>query len=479
MAGSSSAASKFTVRRRQAVLVAPAAPTPRELKRLSDIDDSDTLRLQIRTIYFYRRNEAMAAGKDPVRVIKDAVARALVPYYPFAGRLREHDGGKLAVDCTAEGVLFVEADADVGLEHFGDALLPPFPCLEELVFDVPGSSAILNTPLLLFQVTRLACGGFILAVRLNHTMADAQGLTQFLGAVAELTRGAQTPTLPPVWERELLVARNNPPQPPAALVVPGNLDTNNKKGSSSIVMLPPDDMALRSFFFGPREVAAIRAQLPPCLQERATRFDSVAGWLWKSRTAALAPDPDEMMLLLIVVNARGRCRSSSSSKTTTIGGIPAGYYGNAFKIPTAVSTAGELCANPVSYAVELVRKAKDEVDMEYMRSSADLIALRRGQQDPRVTARTYTLTDVTRARFDDLDFGWGKPVYGGPAEAVGSPSLPWIASFLLPFKNANGEDGLVVPVCLPGPAMDRLVEEMAKLMLRSPTDDVITTFAAA
>ncbi|CAL4894722.1 unnamed protein product [Urochloa decumbens] len=477
MAGSSSAASKFTVRRRPAVLVAPAAPTPRELKRLSDIDDSDTLRLQIRTIYFYRRNEAMAAGKDPVRAIRDAVARALVPYYPFAGRLREHDGGKLAVDCTAEGVLFVEADADVGLEHFGDALLPPFPCLEELIFDVPGSSAILNTPLLLFQVTRLTCGGFILASRLNHTIADALGLMQFLAAVAELARGAPAPTLPPVWERELLMARN-PPQPPA--LVPDNLDTNKQgQGSSSSIMLSPDDMALRSFFFGPREVAAIRAQLAPRLQELATRFDAVAGWLWKSRTAALAPDPDEVMLLLIVVNARGRCRSSSSSKTTTIGGIPAGYYGNAFAAPTAVSTAGELCANPVSYAVELVRKAKDEVDMEYMRSSADLIALRRGQQDPRVTAGTYTLTDVTRARFDDLDFGWGKPVYGGPAEAVGSPSLPWIASFLLPFKNANGEDGLVVPVCLPGPAMDRLVEEMGKLLLRPPVDDVITTFAAA
>ena len=65
----------------------------------------------------------------------------------------KHHGWKLAVDCTGEGVLFVEADADVGLEHFGDPLLPPFQCLEELIFDVPDSSAILNTPLLLFQVT--------------------------------------------------------------------------------------------------------------------------------------------------------------------------------------------------------------------------------------------------------------------------------------------------------------------------------------
>jgi hypothetical protein len=49
-------------------------------------------------------------------------------------------------------VLFIEADADVRLEHFGDALQPPFPGLDGLIFDVPGSSEVLGAPLLLFQV---------------------------------------------------------------------------------------------------------------------------------------------------------------------------------------------------------------------------------------------------------------------------------------------------------------------------------------
>ena len=154
----SSVVPKFMVRRRPAVLVVPAAPTPRELKRLSIFDEQDSLRVQISNIHFYRRNNSMG-GKDPVRVIREALAKALVLYYPFAGRLREHDGCKLTVDCTGEGVLFVEADADVCLEYFGDPLLPPFPCVEELIFDVPGSSAILNAPLLLFQVT-FECSSF-------------------------------------------------------------------------------------------------------------------------------------------------------------------------------------------------------------------------------------------------------------------------------------------------------------------------------
>ncbi|KAF8687809.1 hypothetical protein HU200_042747 [Digitaria exilis] len=448
-------AAKFTVRRQPAVLVAPAGPTPRELKRLSDLDDQDTLWLQISSIQFYRSKRGNK--DDPVEVIRDALSKALVHYYPFAGRLREHDDGrKLTVDCTAEGVLFVEADADVPLEHFGDALLPPFPCLEELIFDVPGSSDILNTPLLLFQVTRLTCGGFILCVRLNHTMADAQGMAQFLGAVAELARGALAPSVPPVWERHLLEARNNPPPHAPALL-------HDNSSSIMVSLHDREQLRHRSFFFGPKEIAAIRAELSPELQKRATKFDTIAGWLWKFRTVALAPDDsNEVMPLAIIVNARGR-RSSIV--------IPAGYYGNAFVAPVATSTAGEICENPLSYTVELVNKAKDEVDMEYVRSMADLIVLR-GRKTPLPTAPgTYYLSDVTRARFEDHDFGWGRPVYGGPAEGVGSQSFPWVLSFVLPFKNANGEDGVVVPVCLPGPAMDRLVEEMGKLRLQPPVDE--------
>ncbi|RLN19241.1 benzyl alcohol O-benzoyltransferase [Panicum miliaceum] len=435
---------KFTVRRKPAVLVAPAAPTPRELKRLSDIDDQDGLRFHIPVIQFYRRS-ALAGARDPAPVIRAAVAGALVHYYPFAGRLRELEGRKLAVECTGEGVLFIEADADVRLEHFGDALQPPFPCLDELIFDVPGSSEVLGSPLLLFQVTRLACGGFILGVRLHHTMADAQGLVQFLGAVAELARGAATPTVRPVWGRELLEARD-PPRPAFAHreydVVP---DT---KGT----IIPLDDMVHRSFFFGRQEVAAVRAHLPPHLRSRASTFDLLTGLLWKCRTAALAPDADEEMRMICIVNARGGKSGAA---------IPEGYYGNAFAFPVAVATAGDLAARPLGYAVELVKRAKGEVDVEYMRSVADLMVLR-GR--PHFTVvRAYLASDVTKAGFGDLDFGWGRPVYGGPAKG-GVGAIPGVASFLIPFRNAKGEDGIVVPMCLPGPAMDTFVRELGKLL---------------
>ncbi|OWM72286.1 benzyl alcohol O-benzoyltransferase [Punica granatum] len=432
----------FKVRRSEPELIRPARPTPHEFRRLSDIDDQESLRFQIPTIYFYRCDPKMG-GRDPVEAVRDGLARALVYYYPFAGRLRETEGRKLVVECTGEGVMFIEADVDLRLEQFGDALQPPFPCLEELLFDVPGSGGVLDSPLLLIQVTRLKCGGFIVAVRLNHTMSDASGLSQFLNAVAEMAREATRPSVLPVWQRELLDARNSP----RATFPHREYDVvADTKGT----IIPLDDMTHRSFFFGRAEIAAIRQCVPEQLRSCST-FEVLTACLWQCRTIALQPDPEEEMRVICIVNARAKFNPP----------LPAGYYGNAFAFPVALATAAKICGNPLGYSLELVRKAKADVNGEYMRSVADLMVTT-GRRHFTVV-RTYLVSDVTRAGFGEVDFGWGKPVYGGPAKG-GVGAIPGVASFYIPFRNHEGEDGIVVPICLPGPAMERFVEALDHIL---------------
>ncbi|CAI8601796.1 unnamed protein product [Vicia faba] len=432
----------FTVKRRAPEFVTPSKPTPHEIKLLSDIDDQDGLRFQIPVIQFYKYDPNMA-GKDPVDVIRKALARTLVFYYPFAGRLREGPGRKLMVDCNEEGVLFIEADADVSLKDFGDALQPPFPCLDQLLFDVPGSSQVLNTPLMVIQVTRLNCGGFIFALRLNHTMGDAAGLTQFMSALGEICRGMKEPSIPPLWNREVLNARNPPRVTCSHREYEQIPDT---KGT----IIPLDDMAHRSFFFGPSELVAIRTLLPPHQQKRSN-FEILTACLWRCRTIALQPDADEEVRIICIVNSRSRFNPP----------LPKGFYGNAFAFPVAVTTAGKLIENPMGYALELVQKAKGDVTQEYMHSVADLMVLK-GR--PHFTVvRSFLVSDVTRAGFGDVDFGWGKAVYGGPAKG-GVGAVPGVASFYIPFVNGKGEKGLVIPVCLPAQAMERFVVELHSVL---------------
>lgn len=317
------------------------------------------------------------------------------------------------------------------------------------------STNLSHTVRALVQVTRLACGGFVLAMREPHTMADAQGLVQFLGAVAELARGAATPTVQPVWDREMLEARD-PPRPTFPHHEYDAVPPDSKQGP---IMQPGNDMVHRSFFFGRREVSAIRARLPHRLRSRATAFDVITGCLWKCRTAALAPHANAVTRMICVASARGNRRSGEP-------GIPKGYYGNTFAFPTALAAAGELRARPVGFAVELVQRAKRGVDVEYLRSVADLMVLR--GRPHFASANAFLVSDVTRAGFGYLDFGWGEPVYGGPAK--GSVGLfPGMASFLIATKNADGEHGAVVPMCLPGPAMERFAEEVAEI-IRPPVN---------
>ncbi|KAF7112496.1 hypothetical protein RHSIM_RhsimUnG0223200 [Rhododendron simsii] len=427
----------FTVTRQEPKLVVPAEPTPRELKQLSDIDDQEGLRFQLPTIMFYESNPSMD-GEDPVSVIREALAKALSFYYPFAGRLVEGPNRKLLVDCTSEGVLFVEADAEVELNQLGDAILPGCPVLKELLHDVPGSDGILGCPLLLLQVTRFRCGGFAFAVRLNHTMSDAAGLIQFLNAIAEFAKGKEVtaPSVSPVWQRELLSARHPPRITCLHHEYEQVLDTNNDDANSTPIQKP--------FFFGPKEIRAIRNHLPP--HASASTFEVLTACLWRCRTRALALDPNNTVRVSCFVNGRNLPGLI----------VPHGYYGNAITNPAAVAKAGKVCSFPLEYTVELVKMAKPQMTAEYFKSVADLMVIK-GRPSYTV-AGNFMVSDVRRLGLDTVDFGWGKLVYGGTAGAF--PTL----SFYMNFK-----DGIVVPICLPEPVMERFEEELKK-MTKEPFD---------
>jgi hypothetical protein len=140
-------------RRSKTRLVAPARPTPRETKTLSDMDDHPGNRAYVPLVEFFVRDDDGLGPEDPAAAVEAALAEALVYYYPVAGRMQETAGGKLAVSCNGEGVAFVEADAAVRLEELGTPLLPPYPCVEELLSDDAGDAyVVVGKPIVFMQV---------------------------------------------------------------------------------------------------------------------------------------------------------------------------------------------------------------------------------------------------------------------------------------------------------------------------------------
>ncbi|CAN1132383.1 Benzyl alcohol O-benzoyltransferase [Linum perenne] len=421
----------FTVRRGEPELLRPAKPTPRETKLLSDVDDQVALRFHFPVIQFYKHNPAMHR-RDPAAVIRRAVAETLVYYYPFAGRLKEGPNRKLAVDCTGEGVLFVEGDADVRMAEFGDGdggeIRPPFRCVEEL----------------LPPVTRLQCDGFILAFRVHHSMCDAVGFVQFMFAVAEIARGATTsPTITPVWERHILNARS----PPRVTYIHNEYDKQTTTNAEEV-----DTATFGSFSFGPTEISSLRRHVPPRAPRPYSQFEIIAACLWKCRTAALRPDPGEEMRMILPVNTRGKLANPP---------LPEGYYGNTQVFPAAVAPAGELCRNPLGFALNLLREAKSKVTEEYIKSVADLMVLEGRRPDISMTKCTCILSDVSRAGFGAVDFGWGEAVYGGLAGA--DPTR--MTNYCMAGRNGERENEIVLMISLPTAViMERFLKELDNML---------------
>lgn len=428
----------LNVTRGKPELVTPSEATPREQKPLSDIDDQQGLRYHVPGILFYKANPSMQ-GKDPIKVVKDALAKALVFFYPLAGRLIEGPKRKLIVDCTGEGVPFIEAEADARLEDFGDEIHPPFP-LQELLYDIPGAQGMLGTPLVVIQVTRLMCGGFIVAIRNNHAICDGAGIMQLMNAVGEIARGSTTPSILPAWDRQRLTARECPKV------------THNHPVYDQLEHINPNsneqaNQVQHSIFFGVAEIDALRCHVPSHIKKVST-FDILTATLWRCRTIALEFDPKEDVRLSFAVNARNVFDPPLSK----------GYYGNACAFPMICAKAGDICQNDIGYTLELIKDAKNEINEEYMRSIMDLMVIK--DRPGFNNYQSYVISDLRHLGFADVDFGWGRPVFAGVASIIAMPHV----SFLVSFKNKKGETMIMLLVSLPPLVMDVFRKELKKML---------------
>lgn len=129
---------------KDSTLVPPSGATPAVSLWNSNVD-LVVPNFHTPSVYFYR-----PSGAVDTAVMKAALGRALVPFYPMAGRLKRDEDGRVEIDCNAEGVLFVEAESDGTVDDYGD--FAPTLELRRLIPAVDYSLGISTYPLLVLQV---------------------------------------------------------------------------------------------------------------------------------------------------------------------------------------------------------------------------------------------------------------------------------------------------------------------------------------
>uniref|UniRef100_A0A7N0ZYY4 Omega-hydroxypalmitate O-feruloyl transferase n=1 Tax=Kalanchoe fedtschenkoi TaxID=63787 RepID=A0A7N0ZYY4_KALFE len=372
-------------------LVPPAEETDKGLYYLSNLDQN--IAVIVRTIYCFRSESE--GNERAVEVIKDALSRVLVHYHPLAGRLTISPEGKLIVDCTGEGAVFVEAEADCSMDDIGDMTKPDPVKLGKLVYDIPGAENVLQIPPLVVQVTKFKCGGFVVGLGMNHCMFDGLGAMEFVNSWGEMARGLSL-KVPPFVDRSILKART-PPKIESA-----HREFEQIEDISDTKDLYNEEMLYRAFCFGPEKLELLKKKATEDGKlAKCTTFEALSAFVWKARTESLRMKPDQETKLLFAVDGRSRFDPP----------LPKGYFGNGIVLTNAMSTAGELEENPLSFSVGLVQKAVELVTDSYMRSAIDYFEITRARPS---LAATLLITTWSRLSFHTTDFGWGEPLFSGP-----------------------------------------------------------------
>ncbi|XP_020206367.1 omega-hydroxypalmitate O-feruloyl transferase [Cajanus cajan] len=394
-----------SVRVKEASVVTPCEPTPSSVLALSALDSQLFLRFTIEYLFVYEPRSSVDRAATTA-CLKQALARALVPYYPFAGRVRPTpDGPGLEVVCAAQGAVFIEASAErYTANDFEKA--PKTVTHWRALLSLHVADVLKGSPPLVVQLTWLGGGGAALGVGINHCLCDGIGSAEFLNYLAELANGKSewwSKVPKPVWERHLLnptrgkQTRVDPASHPEFERVPDLCGGFMKKVSTG---LRPTSVT-----FDKRRLSELK-RLAGCTSEpgesvRFTSFEVLAAHVWRSWARALKFPGNQVLKLVFSVNVRKHVRPC----------LGEGYYGNAFVLGCAETSAKELEERGIGYGSGLVKRAKERVGNEHVRGVIEWVWERKACPDP---VGVLILSQWSRLGLENVDVGLGKPVHVGP-----------------------------------------------------------------
>ncbi|XP_010274228.1 PREDICTED: 3'-N-debenzoyl-2'-deoxytaxol N-benzoyltransferase-like [Nelumbo nucifera] len=410
-------------------MVQPCEQTPSDMLHLSVIDTLPSLQFNVGTVHVFRHGPP---DEEAAKVIKEALAKALVPYYPLAGRIKESTQGgqaQVQVACTGEGVWFVQASAHCTLldvnyvDGDGEPLIPH----QDFLPHYPPITLGFD-PVVLIKVTQFKCNGFIVGLITHHCVADGLGAAQFLNAVGELARGMQQPSIAPLWCREAI------PTPPRLAY---------SAGDRKLPKLPAFELETGCVDISLDRINQIKQQHLQLTGRTCSTFEIVVASLWICRTRAINFVVDTEVKLMFFANGRRLLNPP----------LPEGFYGNCVYPLAIKASSGAISRASLSEVVTLLQKAKKRSRKDFSQW------IDSGLPDP-FAPYIYSnlfISEWNRLGFNQVDYGWGPPLRMIPTQG---PKFPVALILALPKPNTGIR---LITWSLEGTHLPYFMDEMMKI----------------
>ncbi|CAN6233111.1 unnamed protein product [Urochloa humidicola] len=390
----------------ESCMVTPAseAATPKHGVWLSNLDLL-VARSHTPTVYVYPPNPDPAFFSPAI--LKAALSKALVPFYPLAGRLARDAAGRPEIHCSGDGVLFVTARADATLQDLG-GFVPSDELRRMLVPSADGGDHA--GVLAMFQVTFFRCGGVCVGAAIHHTAADGLAALDFVNAWAAIARGVvgaggeEAPPRRPWLDRTLLRARS----PPSvrfdhAGEYPRRRggDGSNSNSTAAAAKRVPFDSAILPL--SKAQVDTLKSG-----KKKLSTFKAVVAHVWRCACTARGLAATEDTRLYMTADARSRVAPP----------LPDGYLGNAIFRASTVAKAGDVVSEQLGAAADRVSDATARLDDGYVRSLVDYLEEVVGDDAAGMKKGEWVMpeTDLWVISWQglpiyDADFGWGRPAF--------------------------------------------------------------------
>ncbi|XP_050232065.1 stemmadenine O-acetyltransferase-like [Mercurialis annua] len=390
--------------------IKPSSPTPPHLKMYNiSLLDQFTAFVYVPMILYYSNPDNDLIPSKKTLILKRSLSQTLTQFYPLAGQITDD----LSVECNDEGVLYLEARANISLSEFLQ-----HPDITSLHQFLPNKS-LLHSPtsgsyVAMIQETTFACGGFTLGINVLHLVMDGCALASFLRAWGAMAYDES--------QKKMIPSFHGPSIFPKDRNFPG--DANMIAIFSNFIRV--EKMKAARFVFDGSAIANLKEKVTNSGVKNPTRVEVVSALLSKSLMLAFESKSDNNnnplpLAIVHAVNVRRRMLPP----------FPECSMGNFICLADTIISGSSKETQLSSFVCQL-KEAIAEIDSSYVKSIQGDDGFIKFYEKIKKMNSAFTSTSICNGVdyvgftswcgfcLYEVDFGWGKPIWTSYAESYGN-----------------------------------------------------------